>query len=534
LGIEQLTNDGLAKYRDVVTDGARIYFTEHTNTGCVVAQIPTVGGSPVAIARLKGDMFIQDLSPVLSELLMIEATSFGPKPIWVLPLLGGGEPRRLGDIVAYSAAWSPDGSTLAYASDGGLYLSDASGANSRRIVAMAGKLEDVRWSPNGRQLCWRRVSGAEATLWLADRDGKGLRRLAAGWDASNEGVPCTWTPDGRYLILAGHYAGHRTLGVLRASRGPLSRHENLTFLGPTGVDFCSAAASADGSALYCVGQPKVRFQLGRLDSKSKQLMPYLPDLTTTEFDFTNDGGWVAYVDEKGSLWKGRVGGGEKVQLTAPALEGELPRWSPDGKRIAFMGREPGKPWKVRLVSADGGSYNPVTSNDNNEGAPTWSPDGSRLTFGDLVDPATRPPGPLVIHIFDLKKRRLSVVPGSEGLWTARWSPGGRYIAALTEDSRTLVLFDFQTGKWEKLFSLGQILDLHWSRQGKSIYLLATTTKGQSTLFRVKIPGHQAEQLISLEGEHVGNYLGVAPDDTPLVARPVNSGEIYALECQFPK
>jgi Tol biopolymer transport system component len=479
-------------------------------------------------------MCIQDLSPVRSELLLIEVTTFRPKPIWVLPLLGGGEPRRLGDVLAYSAAWSPDGSMLAYTTDGGLYLGDVNGANSRRIVGMAGKLENVRWSPNGQQLCWRRVSDAKATLWLAGADGKGVRRLAADWDLHNEGWPCSWTSDGNYLVLKGHYAGQNTLWALRVSQRLLNRHEKVTLLGPAGVDLSSAASSPDGSTLYCIGQPKVRFQLGRLDSESKQLMPYLPDLTATELDFTNDGGWVAYVDEKGSLWKGRVGGGEKVQLTAPTLEGELPRWSPDGKWIAFMGRQPGKPWKVRLVSADGGSYNPVTSNDNNEGAPTWSPDGSRLTFGDLVDPAARPTGPLVIHIFDLKERRLSVVPGSEGLWTARWSPNGRYIAALTEDSRTLVLLDFQTGKWEKLYSLGQILDLHWSRQGMSIYLLATTAKGQLALFRVKIPSHQAELMISLEGEHVGNYLGVAPDDTPLVARPVNSGEIYALQCQFPK
>jgi Tol biopolymer transport system component len=533
LGIEQLTNDGLDKLGRVVTDGARIYFIENSRDGYVVAEIPSTGGSPVAIARLKGDMFIQDVSPVLSELLMIEAPLFKPEPIWVLQLLGG-EPRRLSEILAYSAAWSPDGSTLAYATDGGLYLSDASGANSRRIVAMAGKLEDVRWSPNGRQLCWRRVSGAEATLWLADRDGKGLRRLAAGWDVSNEGVPCTWTPDGKYLILAAHYLGHRTLGVLRASRGPLSRHENLTFLGPTGVDFCSAAASPDGSTLYCVGDPRAHFQLERLNAQSRRLVPYLPDLTTTQLDFSNDGGSVAYVDDYNQLWKSRVGGSEKVRLTVPPLEVELPRWSPDGKWIAFMGREPGKPWKVRLVSADGGSYNPVTSNDSNEGAPTWSPDGTRLVFGGLVDPGNRTPGPLTIHIFDLGERRLSVVPGSQGLWTARWSPDGRYIAALTEDSSSLMLFDFRAEEWTKLLSLGQILDLRWSRQGKWIYLSAVAASGYSALFRVGIRVHQAERLIDMESGDLPGPIGLAPDDSPLVTRRVNSEEIYALQCQFPK
>jgi Tol biopolymer transport system component len=251
-------------------------------------------------------------------------------------------------------------------------------------------------------------------------------------------------------------------------------------------------------------------------------------------DFTQDGQWVAYDDDYASLWKSRPDGGGKVQLTLPPMSVELPRWSPDGKWIAFMGKDEGRRWKVRLVSAEGGLYGPVTSTDAAEGAPTWSPDGSRLAFGGLVDPADRAPGPLVIHIFDLKERRLSVVPGSEGLWTARWSPDGRYIAALTEDSRSLRLFDFRTGKWAKVLALGRIWDLRWSRQGKSLYLNAAPPGGEPALFRLKIRSRQAEQLVRLKETESAGWLGLAPDDSPLVLRRVNGAEVYALQCQFPK
>jgi hypothetical protein len=159
------------------------------------------------------------------------------------------------------------------------------------------------------------------------------------------------------------------------------------------------------------------------------------------------------------------------------------------------------------------------------------PAGPRLLFGGLVDPGTKTPGLLLIHIFDLRERRLSVVPGSQGLWTARWSPDGRYFAALTEDSSSLMLFDFRTGKWAKLLSPGRIGDLRWSRQGKCIYLTAVPRDGEPALFRLNIASHQVERLIGMASGNVP--LGLAPDDSPLVVHQIPTAEIYAFECQFP-
>jgi Tol biopolymer transport system component len=533
LGFEQLTNDGFEKGLGLATDGARVYFIENSRDGYVVAEIPSTGGSPVAIARATEDSAIQDISPDRTELLLIREAHFRPGSVWILPLLAGSA-RRLGTTQAFSAAWSPDGARLAYTTDDGLYLCDANGLNSRRIAAMSGRLDSVRWSPEGRELSFKRYSSKEATFWSVDREGKGLCPLRPDLDIPRDPAPCFWTPDGKYLILPGSYAGHEAPWALRVSTGLLRRNEQATCLSPSGLDLRAAIMSPDGSRLYCIGGTMSRCEIERFDARSEQLVPFLPDVQGTNLDFTKDGGWVAYVDDHYSLWKIRNGGGEKVQLTLPPLEVELPRWSPDGKRIAFMGRDPGQPRKVRVVSAEGGPYEPVTSTEAAEGAPTWSPDGSQLLFGGLVDPAERASGPLVIHVFDSKERRLSVVPGSEGLWTARWSPDGRYIAALTEDARSLMLFDFRTGKWTKVLALGQIMDLRWSGQGKSIYLNAESPEGEPALYRVEVPGHQAERLISLKGTQSSRWLGLAPDDSPLVVRPLSSAEIYALECQFPK
>jgi Tol biopolymer transport system component len=529
LGFEQLTNDGLEKRFGLVTDGARVYFIENSRDGFVLAEIPKTGGDPVTIARTNPSAEIQDIRPDRSELLLIEDVRSGPGSVWILRLPTGSG-RRLGNIQAFSAAWSPDGAVLAYTTDDGVYLCDPEGTNSRKIAAMSGKLSEVHWSPDGRQLCFRRAVSNEAKLWVVDREGKGLRLLLPDWDIPRDDVPFFWTPDGKFFIFQANHTGHVAPCVAQLSRGLLRGNQRVTCLGPAGLELRPAATSPDGSRLYCFGSTRGRSQIERFDARSKAFGPLLPDVRASALDFTKDGQWIAYVDEAGQLWKNRNGGGEKVQLTLPPLDVELPRWSPDGQWIAFMGQDPSQPWKVRVVSAEGGPYGPLTSTDAAEGAPTWSPDGSRLLFGGLVNPADKTPGPLVIHIFDMKERRLSVVPGSEGLWTSRWSPDGHYIAALTEDSRNLILFDLRSGKRTRLATLGLIWDLQWSRHGESIYLDAETAKGEPALFRVKIVGHQPERLT---GVMSCGWLGLAPDDSPLVARPVTSGEIYALQCQLP-
>ena len=534
LAYEQLTNDGYEKRPGLATDGARVYFVEQSGGSCVVAGIPTSGGNPVAIAKVDRDSNVQEISPDRTELLLIQEARVKPGSIWVLSLLAGSL-RRLSAIQAFSAAWSPDGRALAYATDDGLYLCDANGSDSRRIVAISGRPQGIHWSPDGRQLSVTLVPpNRPGRVWVVSRDGKGLRHLFTDSEMPYGDGDAFWTPDGRYLIFGAIYAGHGAPWVMRLSAGLLKRNGKPTCLGPAAVDFGPATLSPDLSWLYFVGTAKRHLQIDRFDARSRQFVPFLPAIHASALEFSKDGQWAAYVDDDDRLWKCRNDGSRKVQLTLPPLHVELPRWSPDGKRIAFMGQDPGQPWKVRVVSAEGGPYGPVTSNDAAEGAPTWSPDGSRLLFGGLVNPADKTSGPLILHIIDLKERRLSAVPGSEGLWTARWSPDGRYIAALTEDGRNLMLFDFRCGRWTKVLTLGPIWDLCWSRQGKSIYVNAASPEGEPALFRVRIPGHRLERLTSLKGLESGGWLGLAPDDSPLFVRALSGDEIYALECQFPK
>ena len=230
------------------------------------------------------------------------------------------------------------------------------------------------------------------------------------------------------------------------------------------------------------------------DAQARDFKPFLPSIPADYADFSSDGQRIAYVTGMKeltgaeNLWISRIDGSHKVQITKSPLLVMLPRWSPDGKWIAFMGKVPGQAWRVRVVSVEGGPYAPVTPLNDEEGAPTWSPDSDQVAFGGMTQPTERTTGRLVIHILNLKTHQMSNVPGSEGLWTARWSPDGRYMAALTEDSRNLMLFDFRTKRWVKLATFFQIPDLVWSRHEEAIYFNGGATAAEHAVFRIKIPG----------------------------------------------
>ena len=171
---------------------------------------------------------------------------------------------------------------------------------------MAGKLEGVHWSPDGRQLCVARATSNETTLWVVDRDGKGLRRLFSGEEMFCRASSGFWTPDAKYLIFQARRAGHEESWVLRLSAGLLKRNAQATCLGPAVADLATAAISPDCSRLYVLATAMPRFQIERFDARSKKLEPFLPDLPTSTLDFTKDGQWIAYVDEHAWLWKSRI------------------------------------------------------------------------------------------------------------------------------------------------------------------------------------------------------------------------------------
>ena len=175
--------------------------------------------------------------------------------------------------------------------------------------------------------------------------------------------------------------------------------------------------------------------------------------------------------------------------------------------------------------------------DRNESGPDWSPDGNSLAFGGApwLEGGTSGSGAIRLH--DLKTHQVSILPGSEGLFSPRWSPNGRYILAVPEtDWEKLMLFDFTSQKWVELLK-EQIYYPTLSRDGEYIYF-DTPQRENPAIFRVRIRDHKLERLVSLKdfrlaSGYLGAWFGLGPDDSPLLVRNVGTHEIYALDWDAP-
>ena len=530
----QLTNSNRPK-SGVVTDGSRLYFIEGQSG---LSQTSVNGGDTFPVQNsLENTGFsnVFDISPDGSALLMNTARGTSlDGPLWSVPVLGG-SPRRLGTLEGHAGAWSPDGKRIAYCKGNEIFLAKSDGGEPHQLLPAGGTASDIRWSPDGSILRFT-MSDPQTnnrSIWQASADGAHLRPLLPGWsDAPNE---CCgeWTPDGKYFVFqarrdatADLWAINEHGGLFRAA--PQAPVQLTT--GPMNVG--NPVPSRDGKKLFVQGwQP--RGEVLRYDAKSKQLVPYLSGISAMGLDFSRDGEWVAYNDASdGTMWRSKADGTQKLQLVFPPMLAYLPRWSPDGKRIAFFGHPPGEPWQIYAVPSEGGSPELIYRSTINSADPSWSPDGKSLAFGEnsLNNQGS------AIYVLDLKTRTPTKLPGSDGLYSPRWSPAGRYLAAIPLDSLKLMLFDFTTRKWTELANLFVAYPT-WSRDGRYLYFDGILDN-QESYFRVQISDGKLERIFSLKGFQAaggafGNWSGLAPDESPLVVRDASIQEIYALDWEHP-
>jgi TolB protein len=237
-----------------------------------------------------------------------------------------------GPTYDYQPDWSPDGRFVAYASYDGesiaLNLLDVQSGRTRALLSDGAVNLEPRWSPDGRRIAfvstafngrWHIFVGRfDAASGLAavrrvtvDRD-SGLPRYY--YSVFDHYLSPTWSPDGRELIfVSNHGRVYGTGGIWRAS-----------------VDDTLTGARE---------------------------LHYEETTWKARPDWARDGKRVVYSGYHGrqwnQLWLLSADGGDPIQLTYGDFDATAPRWSPDGRRVAYVSNEGGNT-SLWIVDVPGG------------------------------------------------------------------------------------------------------------------------------------------------------------------------------------
>jgi dipeptidyl aminopeptidase/acylaminoacyl peptidase len=195
-----------------------------------------------------------------------------------------------------------------------------------------------------------------------------------------------------------------------------------------------------------------------------------------------DGSLVVYVVSEidrstdktnSSLWLVRASGGEPKRLTTTPGTNNHPRWSPDGKTIAFVSSRGGSS-QVWLLPIDGGEPRQLTKLPIDVSGPLWSPTGERIAFTAEVYPNQTPEQTAAKD--KEKEAAKSKVRAYDRLMIRHWN-------AWDEGKRShLFVADAQTGEAKDLTPklevntppapFGGSSDYAWSTDGKELAFAA--------------------------------------------------------------
>jgi serine/threonine protein kinase/Tol biopolymer transport system component len=539
-GTTQLTRDGHPKTvtaggrakQCLFTDGLRIYFCETSGSVSMLAQAAVRGGETSAIPTILASVLPMAISPDYTRLLAADATSLSNTeseyPLWMLPLPGGNA-LRVGDLKGYAGAWSPDGKRILFARGNDLLLANPDGTNTEKLATLPGVASDMAFSPDGRRIRFTLIqtAGTYSSLWEIKADGTGLKAVFPNWPDGSSQCCGRWSPDGRYYLFL---SGSPIVNVwaVRDARhflGKKSDPVQLT-MGPLSIGYLTF--SPDGKKLFIDGY-QARGELVRYDKQAQQFVPFLSGRSAGEVDFLKDGQWVTYVQlPERTLWRSRIDGSERLQLTAGQHAPFLPRWSPDGKWIAYSDLQHGQ---IYVIPSNGGTPQELVHEDRAQYDAGWLPDG-RIVYGRDVLRGQD----VAIQIADRNAKATTKLEGSEGMFSPRVSPDGRYIAALTANSTKLVLYSIASRTWKEwVYEPANVGYPSWSADSKYIYY--QNLSQTPTIKRIKVGESSPEVMIDLRSlqryQALGFWTALTPENNSMFVRDMSTDEIYSMDIHLP-
>jgi eukaryotic-like serine/threonine-protein kinase len=533
LAMEQLTFSGETKSPSIFTDGTRIYFV----SGQAPVEMSVKGGATAALRAAIGVMGILDISPDGSEFLLSQnnlndETQRGT--IWTMPVLGG-VAKRLGNITARGASYSPDGKLIAFNEKESVYVCDADGQNAKEIWNTHRMVSgNPAFSPDSKKV---RVTVSRSALevdvtriWELNVDGGNphLLPLPQHWTEDSGIYSGVWTPGGKHFIFSSFKDGSNNLYEYLEPRWyEFWMKPYAVRLTPGQPEVTGMAPSRDGTGMFVMG----RLAQGAMhfyDEKEKRFSPYLGGLPASQLVVSPDRKWMAYTDyPRGYLWRCKIDGSEKLQLTN--IFSQMPTWSPDSKWIAFSD------WhELYRISMDSGAPEKLTSEGFTEVLPSWSPDGKSIYFNDYPIQ-----GHLRIRVLDLETKKVSTMPGSDGYYAPLWSPDGQYLAGIQNPPKSLAIYSVKTKQWKQLKVFEHEWGFFvWAPDAKSLYFMRGPWEAavgeQTGIYRLTVPEGKWELFKKFNGLNpllsgVQNFVSVTPEGDIAATSDISVTQVYQMK-----
>lgn len=405
----------------------------------------------------------------------------------------------------HQPAFSPDGSRLAFAWDGGqdnydIYVKVLNAPTTLRLTTHPRGDGRPAWSPDGQRLAFVRNLGAEGhDVLVIPAVGGPEQRIARFPIVADLG----WSIDGTELAVArmDTQSGPASIVLLRVATREVRQLTNPSE--PPGD--LAFAFSPDGRML-AIGRrsPSAKgiYVLPADGGEARQVVSEPRGIW--DLAWTPDGMHIVFSCGPGrpALWRVPARGGARTRLTWP---GDEVRWfsiAPSGDRIAFtqMTRD-NNVWEFTLGSASAippGA--PIVASTWFDGAPELSPDGRKLGF--ISDRS----GALEVWISDADGRNAIALTsfGDPHVGNPHWSPDGRRIAfdAYPSGLSDVFVVDAEGGAPRPLVSdaFDDVLAA-WSADGQWVYFAsnrggADDRTGRYDIWKVPAAGGSARRVTS--------------------------------------
>lgn len=414
----------------------------------------------------------------------------------------GGVPQSLCNVaaVAVCGSWSRDGkivfAILEAPGQDGLYSVAASGGEPARWKGRdaRGAIEYPffpHFLPDGRFLFVGLLSDSENVLYLASLDSEEVERLQSGRLASR----VEYAPPGFLLgtaensLLAYGFDAERG----RLTGDPAALAENVSV-------FASGARFSVSDTSVLVYQPMViaSSQLSWLDREGRVLGSVGDAGSHDDLDLSPDGqrAAVAIGDPRtatSDLWILRVPEDAPLRLTSDAGDEISPVWSPDGNEIAYAWSRDGTPHVFRLAVGDPEPELLVPHNGHVQFVSDWSPDGRTIVYVDR-DPVTWTD--LWTVALDGERKAVPWLQTRFMELDAQFSPDGRWIAYASNDTGRFEVYvqPFPGPGEKRRISVGGGRLPRWCLEGKEIVYV--NLEAEPGIVAAAVEGSHAEPAAS--------------------------------------